>query len=296
MLSPFCAPAFYQLAGQNIFFNPGVPELRKLRIDGKSSTHHELPGDLSTLMHAAPAIRVSGELAGRSSTISVWQDECGVLLNIPAAGHFWIAADGAAIIQVTMSPGVDRVFHSQSLLGPPLVLALALQGTWCLHASAVLYENKVIAFLGVSGTGKSTLAEYLMGQSGVCRLSDDILPIQWKNGALIALPHFPQLKLSADQQPGLELPARFPLAAIYLLDEQPQISIQVLSQGATALNLVRQTLAARLFSRYLLGEHFDFCGQIATGIPMCTLAYPRKLSSLPAVWQAIQEDLAGQLA
>ena len=112
-------------------------------------------------------------------------------MEIPAAGRFWTAADGSAIHQVSQVPGSDPAFLAEALLGPPLVLALALRDTWCLHASAVEYGGRVIAFLGESGAGKSTLAAYLAGQPGVRRVADDILPVAWQDHRLYYLAAFP---------------------------------------------------------------------------------------------------------
>ncbi len=268
-----------------------MPELQPYRVDSQASPPPQIPDNLPSLAKNPPGLQIEGWLSDQFSTISLWWDGRGTLMEIPAVGRFWTAADGSVVCQVSQTPDADPAFFKEALLGPPLMLALALQGSWCLHASAVEYGNKVIGFLGGSGSGKSTLAAFLAGQPGVRRAADDILPVTWQDRRLSARPHFPQLKLPGDQQPGPGFPDKLPLAALYLLDEQPTISIEALGPGDSTLVLAGHTVAARLFDRQLLSRHFEFCSQVAAIIPIRRLAYPRIRSELPALWQALQDDM-----
>ena len=154
MIASAGMPAFHRLAGQTIWIDPGLPELQPFRLANQAFPHSQIPAMLSNLAEALPAIQATGWLADNFTTVSLWPDEFGTLMEIPAAGRFWTAADGSAIHQVSQVPGSDPAFLAEALLGPPLVLALALRNTWCLHASAVEYGGRVIAFLGESGAGK----------------------------------------------------------------------------------------------------------------------------------------------
>ena len=62
------------------------------------------------------------------------------------------------------------------LLGPVMGFVLRLRGITCLHASAVMVDNRALAFLGPPGAGKSTLAA-AFALSGHPVLSDDVLPL-----------------------------------------------------------------------------------------------------------------------
>lgn len=55
--------------------------------------------------------------------------------------------------------------------------ASALQGKVILHASAIRYGKSAIAFIGASGTGKSTLAKHLRA-FGFTVICDDLLPVR----------------------------------------------------------------------------------------------------------------------
>jgi hypothetical protein len=288
----FRTPAFHRLAGQTIWIDHALPELRPFRSADQAIPLAQIPADLASLAKAAPALQADGWLADRFSAVSLWRDEYGTLMEIPEAGRFWTDSDGSIISYVSQFSGMEAGFLAEALLGPPLVLALALRDTWCLHASAVEYDHQVIAFLGESGTGKSTLAAYLSDQPGVRRVADDILPVALESRRLSALPHFPQLKLPIDQQPGPALPERLLLSVLYLLEPQATISVEPLGPGNSALLLAGHTVAARIFDRQLLSRHFTFCSRAAADIPVRRLAYPHEQAGLPGVWDALQNDLA----
>ena len=293
MLTNSDSPALHRLAGQDILIDPAIPEMMPFRIEKKVLPHPPLPDKLTKLSASAPLLQAEGWIADRLETISLWRDEDGILLEIPSAGRYWTSANGDAIHQVAGLPGLSPAILAQSLLGPPLVLALALRRVWCLHASAVSVAVRATAFLGNSGAGKSTLAAFLDGQPGVQRLGDDLLPIDWENGGLGVRPRFPQLKLPVNSQPGLSFPERLPLAAVYLLEEGPIIRIEPLSPASAALTLAAHSVAARLFDHALLEAHLDFCARAASLVPVRRLTYPRFYTELPAVWRALYADLAG---
>ena len=292
MAPPAGIPGLYRLAGQNLWFDPPVPELDPYRLETRPVQASQFPVNFMKMREQLPVVQTSGCLAEQLSPVSMWQDEHGFLLDIPAAGNFWTSADGGTVRQVYRTDNARAAFLAEAFLGPPLLLALALRSTWCLHASAIAYDQQVIAFLGESGAGKSTLAAYLANQPGVRRVCDDLLPVRLADGRLVALPHFPQLKIPTSQQPGLGLPEALPMSAIYALAETPDISIEEIGAGSSALLLAGQTVAARLFNRLLLSQHFTFCGQAAGGIRVRRLAYPRRYSELPQLWRILKDNLA----
>jgi hypothetical protein len=183
------------------------------------------------------------------------------------------------------------------LLGPALILSLALRDAWCLHASAVAIGGQAVAFLGESGNGKSTLAAFLASETdlGWQRLADDILPVELTANGFDALPHFPQLKLSPEDQPAGGIPERMPVRAIYVLDgpalERDEIEIRPLGTQEATLAFVRHTIAARLFDKKLLARHLSFCADAAACVLVRRLGYLHDYDCLPAVRDAIAADL-----
>jgi len=222
----------------------------------------------------------------------------GYRLEIEGVGALSVSVDGQVIRAEQVAPSCERNVLAEAVLGPALILALALDGVFCLHASSVALASsvahpaRVVAFIGDSGSGKSTLARYLHAQraAGWRRVADDILPVTATPSGPEALPHFPQLKLASQAQPALGLPERLPLAAVVLLqqaEEQEEIRAERLGPLQATLALARHTVAARLFDEALLARHLAFCAASAGDLPLWRLRYPHRLELLPRLAEAI---------
>lgn len=224
----------------------------------------------------------------------------GFRLEVEGIGVFVVAATGRAVICSEVAPGASPDAVSEAAIGPALILALALQQTWTLHASAVVLDGSGVAFVGDSGAGKSTLAHYLDSdtESPFHRIADDILPFALAGRSLVLLSHFPQLKLSYDKQPGACMPQQVPLRALYTLDcmkgdldDGPTVAVETQNPRGAALALVRHTVATRLFDRKLLAQHLAFCTQAGPLLAVRRLIYPRRFDALPAVRDLLLADL-----
>lgn len=80
----------------------------------------------------------------------------------------------------TVLGDADNVLHrSWQLKQAAPVIASCLQRL-CLHASCVRVDGRVMAFVGASEAGKSTLAWHLV-KSGHELISDDLLPIRFRD-------------------------------------------------------------------------------------------------------------------
>jgi hypothetical protein len=219
----------------------------------------------------------------------------GYLLDVEGVGELGVSADGRQVVQLSQQGSPDRDSVVETMLGPGLVLALAIKGTWSWHAAAILAGRQAVIFLGESGSGKSTLAAYLgrAEQDAWQRLADDVLPLRLAGAGPRVLPHFPQLKVPPLEQPGPAQPETLPLGAIYVLAEseaaEPQIAALAMQEATLAL--VRHTVAARLFDQELLADHLAFCARLAASVPVRRLRYQRSFDSLPRVGQAIAADL-----
>jgi len=189
------------------------------------------------------------------------------------------------------------------------MLALALRGTFALHAGAVDVGGQSALFVGESGAGKSTLSRALGGGAlpGARRIADDIVPFDAGPGGAEILPHFPQLKLPRDAQPGRLAPERMSVAAIYVLPTGPwreddpggstasrsvDVRTEPLAGQSAVLALVRHSVASVLFDPPTAARHLAICAQVAGQTPIRRLAYPWGLDVLPRVCDAILADLA----
>lgn len=242
----------------------------------------------------------SGRIGNKLRNVECRLKQGNYQLNIAGVGIFIVAMDGSRVtINSTVSNAPPDLIM-EALLGPALILAISLRGSYCLHASAVTVGNMAVAFMGDSGSGKSTLAAYLGSQprSGWRQIADDVLPVEPGINHPAVLPHFPQLKLLPEAQVTEGQIQQIPLIAIYCLKplaDKPDGSATVRTQRCqfkeAMLSLIRHTVAARLFDAHLLKLHMTFCGDVTGQIPIRNFKFPKQYEFLPVMRGAIEADL-----
>ncbi len=214
-----------------------------------------------------------------------------ISLRVSGAATISLSSDGAQLFTSTERESLP-LLEREIILGPALVLALALNKKWSLHASAAIYNERKIAFLGESGQGKSTLAAWL-GQHGWQHLADDILPVRASENGIDALPHFPQLKLPADAQPGLNFPESLPLDALCLLqkaDAAAAPDLRLLPPKEAVRIILSHTAGTRLFTPELLAQHLHFAAHAAESLPVYALTYPHDKAKLGQMKALLEEE------
>ncbi|RAJ76673.1 hypothetical protein CLV59_108193 [Chitinophaga dinghuensis] len=120
------------------------------------------------------------------------------------AVSFIILSDGKSVFYHFTSNASQQ--SVQSLIrGNITKFCLQEQGYFCLHASAICIENKVVLFMGKKGAGKSTLATYfhLRGHAIWC---DDYSLLQQENNSFIASQGETSLKINPDIASALDIP------------------------------------------------------------------------------------------
>lgn len=239
--------------------------------------------------------RSTGWVARENCSVEVWSAGAGLVLKVANFRDFFIAPDGKAIMPVEVDSNLTEL-EQEVVLGPALVLALALGGKWCLHASAASFHNKGMVFLGESGYGKSTLAAYLdeAGQPSWKRIADDILPVSLSEGGLTGWTQFPQLKLPALMQPSLNLPETVLIDHVYLLDPGNSAAtptLKPLSRDETVRVILGNTAGSRMFTPELLTAHLAFCAQAARHVTGYRLSYAHQRDILPAVMELLEQSL-----
>ncbi len=220
-----------------------------------------------------------GLVAGRMREVECRAEGDHFRVNIADVESFAVSTDGTRVERVGGDRAAAGDAVDDALLGPPLILALALQSAFCLHAAAVAIQGRVAAFLGASGAGKSTLARSLAGGGDdVVLVADDVLPWETDGGAVSVLPHFPQPKLAPSVQPCLSLPGRLPLGAAFVLEAGGGGVDEVLSEplgpAAAATAWLRHSMAASLFPPALLEHHLQACARAVEGVRTFALRYP----------------------
>ena len=122
-----------------------------------------------------------------------------------APGRFLMHVNGVARYfvregrEITVEPaGHDAGARNAFLLGSVLAACLKQRGILTLHASAVATDAGAVLFAGHSGAGKSTLLAALV-ERGYSMLADDVTGIVPDgDGAPVALPAFPCVRLWSD--------------------------------------------------------------------------------------------------
>lgn len=274
-----------RVAGQDIYFSVPLPELGFIQVN------RTRPESLVVPPPQALIRRARGWLAGERREIEIWSSSPGLLIRVKGGRDIYIPSRGDLIIQTQGTKNVTPL-ETETLLGPALLLALALHGTWCLHASAAMFNGRAFVFLGESGRGKSTLAAFLARTREWAWVADDILPFTVTSQDVHVWPRFPQLKVSAEAQPGLFLPEKIPVSRFFLLkDSQKSTSspiINLMKQGQALQSLVAHTASTRLFDEDLLSNHLKACAAVASQLPVFELIYPRQMESLPHIKELLE--------
>lgn len=270
----------YRLFGLVIDSVIKLPELR----DGD----HDAPADLTIDVGAIP--RCEGDPL----------DPLSQLLEIDDVARY-LVRDGTSI---TIDPAAcandadTRLF----LLGTAMGIVLHQRGLMPLHANAIEIDGSAVAFMGPSGYGKSTLADWFTRQ-GYRMVADDVCAIRLEGGVPMVEPGIPRLRLWEDalvargsttdgltrsfsgdpatRKFDFPLPveagtaAALPLAAVYLLDRGPSLRLEPLSGLAAA-----QALFAHTYRGEYVRDagsprgHLEICMAIASAAP-CFLAERR---------------------
>lgn len=286
----------YRLAGRSVVADTRLAGLDTFRLQ-RPADHHVASLDLDVLKPTKRhSVNVRGWTAGEFRDVSCGVTDTGYVVSIEGIGRFSIERQGKGIR--CLSTQISSASHVmvEALLGVPFILTLALQGIWCLHASAVAVNGKAVLFVGKSGAGKSTLAAELSDSKGVGeRLTDDMMPIECTHGEALCLPSFPQLKLPADEQYGGDAES-MGINCVFVLNPCATSSARAkaprivpLNQTDATLSLVRHSASSRLFSGDLLAEHLHACATLASGLQMYQVDYPLIPDSINRLRQWIQE-------
>jgi len=210
------------------------------------------------------------------------------------------------------------------LLGPVLSYWMERLGLLALHASAVGIGQRAIGFLASHGGGKSGLAAGLM-RYGHPLLTDDILPVEERDGTFFGRPGYPQMRMWPDAAahflgdweelplvlpeiakrrvpvgPALEggfgsfHPDSLPITALYVPERRQDgpIEIREVLRSEGLLELVRHSFSPRLVEAAgLQPRRFDLFARLVQRVPIRRLVYPSGFHRLPEVAEAVLRDL-----
>lgn len=216
-----------------------------------------------------------------------------------------------------IEPGMLRSFVQGALLAG----VLRQRGLLVLHGSAVSDGEQAVAFLGNSGWGKSTLAEYFC-QRGYALITDDIMVIQPGSATepAVVLPGVKQVRLRPSAAERLvenyeTLPfvteitqkrervlkgedhCSLPLAKLFVLQRHTAEENRVvpLSPQEALLHLVAHTHSTNwITAPSFVADHLQQCAQLLRHTPVAQLLRVLSLDELPAIFDLVQQDVAAR--
>jgi hypothetical protein len=230
--------------------------------------------------------------------------------------QFWLEREGTEVWATW--PGELTIEDAATyLLGPVLGLLLRLRGVTCLHASAVAFGEKAVAFVGSEGAGKSTTAAAL-AKRGHAILSDDVVALAERDGAFFVHPAYPYLCLwpesvqslygSAEALPKFSAnyekrclslgkeelqfaQQALPLAAIYIFGERRADAAPLIEEMAPQrafLALVANTFATNTLDSEMRAKEFETLGRLAPHVPVRELHAHQDGARLPELCELLE--------
>lgn len=284
---------------------------------GDPRTYMERPGELG------PEGGWQGDQAPEQPGSVVYRGPDGVWWWCDGVGAFHISTD-ARLIDVYPDAGAEEQLIGLMLTGPVAALVLPHFGYPTLHASAVVTSAGAVAFLGAKQQGKSTLASVFL-QRGATLVTDDLLLLELRDGALYAMPGPPYLKVWAPTaervlrlNPAtlLSLSEAIPkklvrvngihklaqqserLSAVYVLDRRDPG--EGTDRGVVSYPLGRQEALAAvlahvsqgpLLSPFQMGGLLPAFAQLALQTPVRVLSYPSGFDRQDAVYDHIISEV-----
>lgn len=221
---------------------------------------------------------------------------------------------GGREIHVMPAPSADDDLIRLYIVGTIMAALLYQRGFFVLHASTVEVEGGVIAFLGASGWGKSSIAAALYTR-GHGIVADDVTAVDLNSATASVIPALPQLKLSGEVASclgydgeslyrlhplevkyGFRITDRFaqsplPLRCIYVLAKDTAHAIEPIRPSEAMVELVRHSYPTRLLQP---GgpTHFRQCARLVKDIPIYRLKRSNSIAALPDLAQLVEEHLA----
>lgn len=307
----------YQICGRTFRSNVPIPELLP--------ANERQPEFTFQLCTDTPEYSESVRWLNHWDSIdgSIWlafaKLEAGYLLRFPDLADF-VVSENARSLRCYPQANCPPETMRHLLLNQVIPVVLSHAGNLVLHASACATPHGVMAFMGMTGAGKSTLAASF-GQRGFAILTDDCLLVEENNGVITTVPSYPGLRLWPESVEALfeQEPAMRPLAhytdkkrlmfeqdtidsplslnAIYVLtqpDTMPEISevkISPMTTSEALLETVRHTFQLDITDRERLGRSFKRHEWLAKSIQFFRLNFPREHAFLPTVNSAILDHL-----
>ncbi|MFN2252914.1 MAG: hypothetical protein ACK2U6_01640 [Candidatus Promineifilaceae bacterium] len=191
----------------------------------------------------------------------------------------FIRGDGRLVL--IQEPGIPFMDYV-ALVRYFLPFAAALQGFLILHASAVRFGDNVLAFIGPSGVGKSTVAKNLAGREFQF-VADDLLPVSISGGRSSVFDP------TISEQQGMTRD----FADLFFLERDSSIDepyFSRLTEQETVLALLHNGFG-EMPDTAVWGMQFIAYGHLARTVPAFLLRIPDNLQKLPEMVQKVSQEI-----
>ena len=289
----------------------GVPESPAREADIQVTLGSGLPDETGyDWFHAWR--ETDGELVLACARHTAKDGATGYLLRFPELADFMIQGK-----VVTCYPGPDcRDDSLRHLVLDQLIPRLwAHRGHLVLHASAVqIPDGRVVAFLGESGWGKSTLAAALQLR-GCHLLSDDSISLKVAGGRVLLVPSYTGLRLNDDSiatlgmagegwtsvchysdkrrmAPAASAAPEPPwLDTLYLMrepGEARELLVEPIAGVEAITTLIKRSFLLDINDTRCAARQMHEAGAAVRSLPhVCSLDYPRDYRQLPMLCDAL---------
>jgi hypothetical protein len=234
--------------------------------------------------------------------------------------EFAISADGRSVRCCRLGRATNHSLTTY-LLGQVLSFSLLSFGYEPLHATAVVVNGEAVAFLGDCGYGKSTLGASFVAR-GFPMLTDDVLALEPVDGRWLAHAGPPRVKLfpavshtllsrsgGRPMNPdtskliitlaaGESVDRTVPLKTLYVLSDpsrnastRSRVRITRITGHSAFVEATRASFNLIQVDRARLKNQFALTSQLVSEVPLKRLTYPRRLSQIGAVCDAVLADL-----
>lgn len=192
-------------------------------------------GTIDLSPNIKPAWQLNEQSARYHSQITLYRiNECTWVLDIKCEGSGKFAITPNSITIDWQAGGTDATHYFQTLA---LSLWLELQNVPCIHANAMVINNKCVAFIGPSGMGKSTLSSYVQ-QRGEKWLTDDMLALHQSDNKqnYVVYPSWPKARMWPDSVQAVAKQNVKTLARVHERFDKVELNLPKL-EAHTAFNL-----------------------------------------------------------
>lgn len=244
-----------------------------------------------------------------------------------ADGTVFVISEHATHVWAKTPPDQTTEDTAAYFLGPIIGAVLRMRGVMCLHASAVAINNRAVAFVGVSGAGKSTTAA-AFAKLGYHVLSDDILALTDYQDGFLVRPAYPRVRLwpesaaglfgSADMlpcmtpnwskrflglnEPGYEFQSEpLELTAIYFLGPRMALGsggivVEDVAPAAALMALLSDSYAANYVYKPFRAHEFEVLSRLVQFVPCRRISAVDDFARVDEFCDGIMQDFQGNLA